>query len=327
MADTKISALGDIATLAAGDKIPVADVSDLTVSKSATMTEVATFVASVVVEDSVTDAHTTVAPSGNAVFDALALKSPLASPTFTGTVTLPKIVATPSTCDATSSGVAIPLTSGCCEISTDADNDLDNATLADGAVGQIIYAYCKTQGSAGATLKITPATSLFGTNWTFAGNPLGQGLLLAWTSSGWVNIQGTYVPNWKTGIATKNINDVSATQNIAHGLGRIPKFVRVAAHMNYAAGYSEVAEGSYDGTDHAGMAMIMYEGTSTAQADTIFTSIAFELGFAPTAATNPYTGANRQTATVTVDATNIILTWTKTGTVASNTVNIIWSCT
>ena len=40
------------------------------------------------VEDSITDGHTTVAPSGNAVFDALALKAPLSSPTFTGTVTL-----------------------------------------------------------------------------------------------------------------------------------------------------------------------------------------------------------------------------------------------
>ena len=42
------------------------------------------------VEDSIVDGHTTVAPSGNAVYDALALKAPLASPTFTGTVTLPK---------------------------------------------------------------------------------------------------------------------------------------------------------------------------------------------------------------------------------------------
>jgi len=40
------------------------------------------------VEDSIVDGHTTVAPSGNAVSDALALKAPLASPTFTGTITL-----------------------------------------------------------------------------------------------------------------------------------------------------------------------------------------------------------------------------------------------
>jgi len=40
MPDTKISALADVVTLAAGDKVAVADASDLTVSKSATMTEV-----------------------------------------------------------------------------------------------------------------------------------------------------------------------------------------------------------------------------------------------------------------------------------------------
>jgi len=41
------------------------------------------------VMDAIVDGVTTVAPSQNAVFDALALKANLASPTFTGTVTIP----------------------------------------------------------------------------------------------------------------------------------------------------------------------------------------------------------------------------------------------
>lgn len=41
------------------------------------------------VADAINDGTTTIAPSQNAVFDALALKAPLASPTFTGTVTVP----------------------------------------------------------------------------------------------------------------------------------------------------------------------------------------------------------------------------------------------
>lgn len=57
MASTKISALTAIDALASGDKLPVADASDLTATKSATMTQVNTFVNT--------------------------------SPTFTGTVTLP----------------------------------------------------------------------------------------------------------------------------------------------------------------------------------------------------------------------------------------------
>lgn len=41
------------------------------------------------VADAINDGTTAIAPSQNAVFDALALKSPLASPTFTGTVVVP----------------------------------------------------------------------------------------------------------------------------------------------------------------------------------------------------------------------------------------------
>lgn len=44
MANTKISALGAIDALAAGDKVPVADASDLTATKSATMTQVQTYI-------------------------------------------------------------------------------------------------------------------------------------------------------------------------------------------------------------------------------------------------------------------------------------------
>lgn len=44
MGDTKISALADIVSLADGDKIPVADASDLSVSKSATMTELLAYI-------------------------------------------------------------------------------------------------------------------------------------------------------------------------------------------------------------------------------------------------------------------------------------------
>lgn len=46
MANTKISALTDIVALALGDKVPVADASDLTQSKSATMTELLAFILS-----------------------------------------------------------------------------------------------------------------------------------------------------------------------------------------------------------------------------------------------------------------------------------------
>jgi hypothetical protein len=49
------------------------------------------------VQDAINDGVTTIAPSQNAVFDALALKSPIASPTFTGTVTTPDLLVSGAT--------------------------------------------------------------------------------------------------------------------------------------------------------------------------------------------------------------------------------------
>ena len=46
------------------------------------------------VADAINDGTTAIAPSQNAVFDALALKAPIASPTFTGTVSIAAITAT-----------------------------------------------------------------------------------------------------------------------------------------------------------------------------------------------------------------------------------------
>jgi len=47
------------------------------------------------IASSILDGDTTHVPDGNSVFDALALKSPIASPTFTGTVTMPASVVIP----------------------------------------------------------------------------------------------------------------------------------------------------------------------------------------------------------------------------------------
>jgi len=47
------------------------------------------------IASSISDNDTTHAPDGNSVFDGLALKSPIASPTFTGTVTLPATTVIP----------------------------------------------------------------------------------------------------------------------------------------------------------------------------------------------------------------------------------------
>lgn len=62
MADTKISALTDVVTLSAGDKVPIAKASDLTTSYSATMTELLAYIQSVPDQTlNVTTANSTIA--------------------------------------------------------------------------------------------------------------------------------------------------------------------------------------------------------------------------------------------------------------------------
>ena len=149
------------------------------------------------------------------------------------------------------------------------------------------------------------------------------GNCLNWNGSSWIPTADG-VQSFRTGIATRDINTASGTVNVAHGLGRTPKMVIVKASLISSASVTQECYGVYDGTNHSGMSSIYVEGTTTATTDQIFTSTSFELGFSAATVVNPYTGANRQTATITCDATNITFTWTKTGTVASVTANIIW---
>ena len=98
MADQKLTDLSAVVTPVDADLIyTVTDVGTTPTSKKGTWTVIKAFLktyfdtlyqvagsylTSSNIEDSIVDGHTTVAPSGNAVFDALALKAPLTSPTF-----------------------------------------------------------------------------------------------------------------------------------------------------------------------------------------------------------------------------------------------------
>jgi hypothetical protein len=134
-------------------------------------------------------------------------------------------------------------------------------------------------------------------------------------------------PTWKGGITTRDITTASGTQTIAHGLGRVPKFVRIDGAVIISAAITQNCVGIFDGTNNSGLCIAIGEGTSTAATDAVYSSATIALGFSPLVATNVFTGANRQTGVITVDATNIIITWTKTGTVASAVASLIWQCT
>jgi hypothetical protein len=112
---------------------------------------------------------------------------------------------------------------------------------------------------------------------------------------------------YKNGATTHDIA-TTGTQNIAHGLGTTPKTIKIRAIIETgdASGGTAQSDGLYNGTT-----------TSTIYRETpAGTVVGYALG---TDTTNviylPFNAASSaiSNATVTMDATNIILTWAKTG--------------
>lgn len=127
----------------------------------------------------------------------------------------------------------------------------------------------------------------------------------------------TYVDSltltFTNGTATKNAADASTTQNIAHGLGKIPKKVRIFA-------IGDLSDGG--GDRHSRQATTVYNGTTQssvsyyqANAQTTVIATTFTLNISATNST--------QTGVVTFDSTNIIITWTSSGT-PSGTYTMVW---
>jgi hypothetical protein len=128
---------------------------------------------------------------------------------------------------------------------------------------------------------------------------------------------------WKCGQLTRDISTASGAQNIAHGLGRVPSFVHLRLILIFSSSQSQECNAYYDGTNQSGMTVCWVEGTSTASTDFIYQSTAAAIGLSNAGATNPFSGATKASAVITVDATNIILTWTKSGS-PTGTAYITW---
>jgi hypothetical protein len=134
------------------------------------------------------------------------------------------------------------------------------------------------------------------------------------------------VPSWKVGQTTRDISTASGAQNIAHGLGRVPKYVHIRAQMVFSASVTMECNGYYDGTSQSGMYIGYTEGTTTATTDNIFQSTAAALGLNNVTSVNPFSGATKASGVITVDGTNIIITWTKSGS-PTGTANLAWEVT
>lgn len=120
---------------------------------------------------------------------------------------------------------------------------------------------------------------------------------------------------YKNGDTTKNAADASTTQNIAHGLGRTPKKVKITAICKSAdTGSAETALAT---------AITVYNGTTQSSISNYSTNATPQYANANTFTLNAAGAAGTQTGVVTFDATNIIITWTKTNS-PTGTFYLLW---
>ena len=115
------------------------------------------------------------------------------------------------------------------------------------------------------------------------------------------------------GTFTKDASDASTTQTIPHGLGVAPSRVRMKAIANYTDGASKqhllVSEATYNGTVQDGISYCVGVGDSR---------VIFEYFRLNDTQNNAY-----QEGAITVDATNINISWGKTNS-AGGSYTILW---
>lgn len=118
---------------------------------------------------------------------------------------------------------------------------------------------------------------------------------------------------YASGTASKTLTDASTTQNIPHGLGKIPRYLRLTGRLVAQNAFLVFSEYGGNATSGAGISVNSVNNASNQVA--LLTS--FRIG-------TDYVGtATYQDAAVTADATNIILTWTKTGS-PTGIAGILW---
>ena len=116
---------------------------------------------------------------------------------------------------------------------------------------------------------------------------------------------------FKTGIGVRSFATASGDQVIAHGLGRIPKRVKISAIFSEAA----ISIGSHSGSTTNSTCRTYDTNTSVAATTDSTKIIYIKHGIA---------AADIQEASIVVDATNITLTWIKTGSTTTGNIIFVW---
>lgn len=195
--------------------------------------------------------------------------------------------------------------------------------------GMVVYFKANTANTGAATLNVNSlgaitivkgiSTTL--ENWDIAA---GQFCTVIYNGTNFVLTSPVSVAlpytNWTT---TRAWDTASGTQTIAHWGGKVPKNVRITATFQTAVSstVSDVSTsiGCYNGTTNSYIYTWNKLGNGSGT-----NSLVSGVGGASGVFIYQNDTGWTQVAVITVDATNITLTWTKTGTVASDNISILW---
>lgn len=155
--------------------------------------------------------------------------------------------------------------------------------------------------------KVSGESDAYGASWNGDPNPPSKAALF--------NKMETMAgaPTFKNGVASRAGSTASGSQTIAHGLGKTPSKVKITAIAmeTFSSDYNKMSIGVYNGTTISTIYFKLTSGTSEGGTDT--SNIVLLKG-----------NSQQQAATISIDATNITLNWTKTGGGVANDMYLMW---
>ena len=129
-------------------------------------------------------------------------------------------------------------------------------------------------------------------------------------AAGRTNLQLDY----ENGTTSRGADTASGTQTIAHGLGNTPNYVRITVACNFSAAQTDARSvGVYNGTTSS--CLFSTDSIAPEMIGTSTNMVEIHEDDSP---------ALNQIATIAMDATNITLTWTRTGGTSVETMYILW---
>ncbi len=163
-------------------------------------------------------------------------------------------------------------------------------------------------GGTGAALVVTPDALASST-------PVFNG-------SGLTNLTNPAV--YASGSTTYDLTTASGTQNIAHGLAKTPKYIKITYYVAFSNVSSQSAPTRYGvGVFNGSTYTNWFTGSKSSE-----TSNTYQSSYISASSIIEYQNggggsSSSQVATASLNSTNIVLSWTKTGT-PTGTLTIIW---